>query len=253
MSAQLLSNNSYSTMVANVAAAICVGKEDNALDQLQTSKVYPDADYNTVNLSAAIASGHYSILEHIYFTFLIENISRSCSHQLVRHRHFSYSQQSQRYCKLGTEAEWYIEPNSIFHHSLKEIGKIPEKDGDWYNFDKYSTLIGTDTLHNRYMRLMDDTVDLYNLMCDEGIPMEDARFVLPNACKTSLIVSMNARAFIEACTLRLCNKAQWEIKKLFEDMKECLRYENSIVFNLCKPNCQKSIGCQESKPCNREK
>ena len=86
-------------------------------------------------------------------------------------------------------------------------------------------------------------------MCSKGIPNEDARIVLPNACFTSIIVSMNARAFLEAATLRTCNRAQWEIRQMFQLMRDSIKDIYPNVWKKCFPNCTKKCGCLETKPC----
>ena len=95
--------------------------------------------------------------------------------------------------------------------------------------------------------------NLYNKMRELGIPNEDARMILPNACFTSIIVSMNARAFIEASTLRICNKAQWEIKQVFKDMRECIKEVYPTIYELAVPNCYKKHGCLEAVMCKTPK
>lgn len=197
---------------AHLAAAICVGKESEIL------KNY-GIDYNGLN--TAIASGHYSVLEHLPITWYIADVSRALTHQLVRHRIASYSQQSQRYNKIDTNAIWYIIPNSI-----KDIPDALES----------------------YNKIMSDIAYTYHLMLEKGIPKEDARFVLPNACKSKILVSMNARAFIEAARLRLCNKAQWEIHTMFQLMRNAIKEKYPKIYELAVPNC-KTIGCREVQPC----
>ncbi len=202
-------NDSYTQpeQIPTIAAAICVGKEDSP-----TRK----------GMMTAINSGHHSILEHTAFTFLIKDISRACSHQLVRHRLASYSQQSQRYAKINTDEDWYIEPESIVTYSRD--------------------------ITDKYRNLMDDIAEFYQEMVLKGIPNEDARMVLPNACFTSIIVTMNARSLIEAMQKRLCNKAQWEIKELFEKMKELIKEHYPFIYELCSPPCIKGK-CSEVKSC----
>lgn len=132
--------------------------------------------------------GHHSVFEHIYFTFKVEGISRACSHQLVRHRHCSFTQRSQRYCPEDGFA--YVMPQSV-------------EDAD--AVEKYAEFI--DTVAAQYRELV-----------ALGVPKEDARMVLPNACATSLYVSFNLREMIHMCNERLCNKAQWEIREMMEKM-----------------------------------
>ena len=129
-------------------------------------------------------NGHHSVFEHIYFTFKIEGISRACSHQLVRHRHCSFTQRSQRYC--SEDGFEYITPTSV--NSL------------YFTAD------------------MESIRFWYEGFQEEGVPNEDARYILPNACTTSLYLSCNLRELIHICNERLCSRAQWEIRDLVKQM-----------------------------------
>lgn len=147
------------------------------------------------------ANGHHSVFEHIYFTFKIEGISRACSHQLVRHRHCSFTQRSQRYCdEDGFE---YIAPDTM---PSKPMAADMSTLQDWYK---------------GYQRL--------------GVPNEDARYILPNACATSLYLSCNLRELIHMANERLCTRAQWEIRELVREM--CQRVEPQLHFMLV-PKCK---------------
>ena len=149
-------------------------------------------------------SGHLSVMEHIYFTFKIEGISRACSHQLVRHRHCSFTQRSQRYCdESGFE---YVTPPSLI-------------DNAFYNND---------------IRDIAREYEFYQ----EIISNEDARYILPNACCTDLYLSCNLRELIHLCNERLCSKAQWEIRELVEKMIELVDPE--LKFMLV-PKCKSGI------------
>ena len=207
-----LLHSAQNEKIAEVSAAICVDKLDNPSDK---------------GFKKAVESGHYSILEHLPLTFLVEDISRACSHQIVRHRIASYSQMSQRYAKVNTNEEWYVEPKSIMESDLD------------FAFE--------------YQEFMEHTASFYQKLCVNGIPNEDARMVLPNACFTSIIMSMNARAFVEASTLRTCNKAQWEIKQVFKDMRECIKEIYPTIYKLAVPNCYKKHGCLEAVMCKTPK
>jgi thymidylate synthase (FAD) len=92
---------------------------------------------------------------------------------------------------------------------------------------------------------------IYEDMIKDGIPKEDARMVLPNACFTSIVISMNARSFLEASTLRRCKRAQWEIREMFDKMRECIKTIYPTVYKLAVPNCEKN-GCIEKKPCKKD-
>lgn len=133
-------------------------------------------------------NGHHSVFEHIYFTFKIEGISRACSHQLVRHRHCSFTQRSQRYC--SEDGFQVVYP--------KSVQNVDEKGG--------------------YFDLMDNIEAHYKELQALGVPNEDVRYILPNACGTSLYLSCNLREFIHIANERLCTRAQWEIRDLVKQM-----------------------------------
>ena len=151
-------------------------------------------------------NGHLSVMEHIYFTFKIEGISRACSHQLVRHRHCSFTQRSQRYC----------------NEDEIKIVVPPSMDKDMYSFSIYWDAI-------------DKAYTGYESSVSIGSPKEDARYVLPNACCTDLYLSCNLRELIHICNERLCSKAQWEIRELVEKMVELVDPE--LKFMLV-PKCK---------------
>ena len=158
--------------------------------------------------------GHHSVFEHIYFTFKIEGISRACSHQLVRHRHCSFTQRSQRYCdEDGFE---YVTPKSINQYD--------------FNWD------------------MTAAKAAYGFHQREGVPNEDARYILPNACATSLYLSCNLRELIHMANERLCVRAQWEIRDLVREM--CKLVAPQLQFMLV-PKCKSGrIIC--NTPCGGE-
>ena len=153
-------------------------------------------------------SGHHSVFEHIYFTFKIEGISRACSHQLVRHRHCSFTQRSQRYCSEdGFEV---VKPKSFDEIVSLEFA-------DWY---------GTFT---------ESIQTLYGELQKNDVPNEDARYILPNACATSLYLSCNLRELIHMANERLCTRAQWEIRDLVREM--CDLVDPQLQFMLV-PKCK---------------
>ena len=162
-------------------------------------------------------NAHDSVFEHIYFTFKIEGISRACSHQLVRHRHCSFTQRSQRYC--SEDGFQVIKPNTI--------KTIDVKGG--------------------YERLMDYIQENYEELQFHA-PNEDARYILPNACATSLYMSCNLRELIHIANERLCTRAQWEIRNLVREM--CKLVDPQLQFMLV-PKCQSGrIIC--NTPCGGE-
>lgn len=164
-------------------------------------------------------NGHLSVMEHIYFTFKIEGISRACSHQLVRHRHCSFTQRSQRYCDENGFS--FVTPPSV----EDEMGVM----------FAYGTNIRS--------------VENWYRIWSSRIPKEDARYVLPNACATSLYLSCNLRELIHIANERLCSRAQWEIRELVKNMVSLVDPE--LQFMLV-PKCKSGrIIC--NSPCNKTK
>lgn len=161
-------------------------------------------------------NGHHSVFEHIYFTFRIDGISRACSHQLVRHRMCSFTQRSQRYC--SEDGFEYVKPDSV------------KSDG----YDLTMEVLRID----------------YEDLSDDGVPNEDARYILPNACATSLYMSLNLRELIHLCNERLCRRAQWEIRELVtqmvalvdDDLKTMLVPKCQSGWLICNSPCKKVGG-----------
>ena len=184
----------------------------------------------TALVDAVINMGHHSVLEHVNLTFGLEGMSRACSHQLVRHRIASYSQQSQRYVKLnkGNTID-YVLPESI------------DKD----------SLIAED-----FHACMTQATDFYKFLIEQGIPSEDARFVLPNACCTNITMTVNARELIEMCKVRLCATAQWEIRDMFGLMRSLVKSNRhlSFLYPYLNPKCDWIKFCPEGdRSCGRHK
>jgi thymidylate synthase (FAD) len=140
-------------------------------------------------LRARIREGHESIIEHASVTFEIGGISRACTHQLVRHRIASYSQESQRYVDMS-EPEFVVPPS---------VASSSEAQAVWDRF-------------------MDQVAETYDHLRELGVRKEDARFVLPNAAATRIIVTMNFRALRHFFSVRCEKGAQWEIRKLAQEM-----------------------------------
>lgn len=140
-------------------------------------------------MMACYRSGHHAVLEFVNFTFHVEGISRACLAQLSRHRHISLAVRSQRYC----------EEDDFTYDTPAQIAKRPD-------------------IKVTYDLAMEYLASLYKGMVDEGIAKEDARMVLPNACHTKLEICMNLRELIHLANLRLCNRAQKEIRTLVRAM-----------------------------------
>ncbi len=179
-----------------------------------------------------IKSGHTSVTEFCDFTFHIEGISRALSHQLVRHRLASYAQRSQRYCSENGF-------NYVVPHSIKQ----------------------GETAYDIYHNVMRDLAFKYKLLQELGIPNEDARMILPNACETQIEVKMNLRALMNFMNERLCTCAQWEIRELALAMKRAIVEKYPELEPYLVPKCEKygkEFGfCMETKQrreqlkCNR--
>lgn len=148
-----------------------------------------------------IERGHDSVLEHGVVTFHIDGVSRSLSHQLVRHRIASYTQKSQRYCR---EDQFdYVTPPGFFHGTTECI---------------------------IYEQAMNHAQEAYNDLIKQGVRPEDARMVLPNACCTEITVTMNFRSLRNFFKLRLDKHAQWEIRELAKQMLALVMLECPTVF-----------------------
>lgn len=155
------------------------------------------------------SNGHHSVFEHIYFTFKIEGISRACSHQLVRHRHCSFTQRSQRYCS----------------EDGFEVVLPPTIDDEEVNGNKFC----------EYNDVMVEIRQSYAFLNRYGVPNEDARYILPNACATELYLSCNLRELIHIANERLCTKAQWEIRDL---VKEMVKLVDPQLHFMLVPKCK---------------
>lgn len=196
--------------VIATAARLCYSKSD--IDEL-TQKM-TDEKCETL-MKKLMELGHESPMEHASFTFGIEGISRTCSHQLVRHRIASYSQQSQRY----VESKNF---NYIIPPSIKKDEKSKEK----------------------YEKMMDQLGEVYEELRNIA-PKEDARFILPNAAETKIIVTMNARSLKNFFHHRVCNRAQWEIKAMAKEMLKLCKQKAPILFENMGAPCITEKICPE--------
>jgi thymidylate synthase (FAD) len=167
-----------------------------------------------------IESGHGSTIEHIVFTFAISGVTRTLSHQLVRHRAgLAFDQQSQRY--VDYKAPSYMVPGSV------EDAEAP--------------------LRDRFIAQLDDSLGIYEEMLAAGIPGEDARFVMPNATRTNLVMTTNLRALIHMAGLRLCTMAQWEIRRLFQLIRHEVFTVSPFLGSFLAPKCVPLGYCDEDR------
>jgi len=204
MNVRLISYPQNAKEIIMLAAAICTGQNPTPEGML-----------------VAIESGHHSILEHVSFSFIVENVSRALLAQLTRHRIASYSVESQRYVNMRDMP--VVIPLSI---------------------------VQDEEMLEEFTDIMSRIKSFYHKAVKRGIPKEDARFATPAAACTRLLFTMNVRELLHFLSLRECNKAQWEIRQLAE-----------IVLAICKPHlpdvfitagapCRRGV-CPEKRPCKQ--
>ncbi len=161
-------------------------------------------------------AGHLSTFEHTMFTFGVSGVSRALTHQLVRHRHMSYEQKSQRYIKVKGQFDFVTPPSIAARPAIKA----------------------------KYDALMEQIAAFYQEALAAGTPPEDARFALPNATETQIVVTANARALLDFFTLRTCNNAQWEIRELAFAMLRLVKRAAPSLFVRAGATCVRGY-CNE--------
>ena len=182
--------------------------------------------------------GHHSPLEHVSFTFAVEGVSRALTHQLVRHRIASYSQQSQRYVNLDKTFDYIMPPSieknevttTVFENAMKDIKRY------------YDYLV--DSLEESYIS------NGMNKREANKKAIEDARYVLPNACETKIVFTMNVRTLLHFFEKRCCSRAQWEITNLANEMLRQCKEISPILFSSAGPTCKKGYCTEGKMSCN---
>ena len=182
--------------------------------------------------------GHHSPLEHVSFTFAVEGVSRALTHQLVRHRIASYSQQSQRYVNLDKTFDYIMPPDieknevttTVFENAMKDIKRY------------YDYLV--DSLEESYIS------NGMNKREANKKAIEDARYVLPNACETKIVFTMNARTLLHFFEKRCCSRAQWEIRNLANEMLRQCKEISPILFSSAGATCKKGYCTEGKMSCN---
>lgn len=169
-------------------------------------------------LSTIMKSGHFSTLEHVSYTFAVDGVSRALTHQLVRHRLASFNQQSQRYVKFTKGVET-VKPHTA--EDDEEASKV---------FDE----------------TIEAVIEGYQKLLEMGIPAEDARYLLPNAAETKIVITMNIRELLHFFSLRCCNRAQWEIRELAHKMLELVKPTAPYIFMDAGAPCVRG-NCPEGK------
>ncbi len=243
MKVTLLTHTPEPEKTIAAAAKLCYASSDidTLLDGLTEEK--------TVNFLNMLSNlGHLSPIEHISFTFGIEGVSRALLAQITRHRIASFSVQSQR----------YVEEKDYQFVTPPEIAQVPEA---LEEFNKQM-----DSAISSYNKLADILKDKhYKTFIKEGLDekeavkkaqkkaIEDARFVLPNACDTKMILTMNARSLLNFFSLRCCSRAQWEIKALADEMLRLCYNVAPTIFKNAGPGCVRGKCAEGSMTCGRIK
>jgi len=206
------------TLLAHTPDAdrICAAAGNSCYSERPSADIVEDIDSDKT-LSRIVGMGHHSVIEHAVFTFCVEGVSRALTHQLVRHRVASFSQQSQRYVSMDHAS--FVTPHTV------------EENEDALNlFDS----------------VMDDIWDAYKKLEEMGIPAEDARYLLPNGCTTNITITMNARELLHFFSLRCCNRAQWEIREMADQMLMICKETSPVIFKNAGPPCVRGP-CPEGK------
>lgn len=232
----LLCHSPHPEKTIAAAAKLCYSSQgvDGLLDGLTPEKT--DSFLNML-----MQLGHESPIEHVTFTFAIEGVSRSFLAQITRHRLASYSVQSQRYVRLSpfefvTPPEIENEPEALKYYN-------EAMDAALKSYEKISEILK----EKHTKSLMDNGMDQKTAASKaEKMAIEDARFVLPNACETKMIVTMNARSLYNFFRLRSCNRAQWEIRAVSDEMCRLVKEVAPTLFVNAGPPCV-SGPCPEGK------
>ncbi len=191
---------------------VCAAAAFTSWKKKTTAELFEDLDKKEALefLKMVMGFGHMSVTEHATFTFSISDVSRALTHQLVRHRMASYTQQSQRYVKFNEDEIKYVTPHTVEENEeAKEI----------------------------YTMAMATAANSYQKLIKQGIPPEDARFVLPNAATTNIVVTMNARELMHFISLRSCERTQWELREVSIEMLKLLKKAAPVMFEDGGPGC----------------
>ncbi|MEI7813845.1 MAG: FAD-dependent thymidylate synthase [Coriobacteriia bacterium] len=213
MDVRLLSHTPEPERAIAAAARLCYAPV-GAAELLETM----DADAVRKVLKIIITSGHTSALEHASYSFAVDGVSRALTHQLVRHRLASYNQQSQRYVAYTDDPAFIMPP---------AVAADPEASSAFLESCAASFLA-------------------YRALIDSGVAPEDARYLLPSAMETKIVVTMNTRELLHFLELRCCKRAQWEIRELALTMLELVRPTAPYIFLDAGASCRRGP-CREKK------
>lgn len=221
---ELIAHTPIPEEVCALGAKLCYAKADVSALREKVS-----AQDQSAFLERIMQSGHLSVLEHASFTFAVEGVSRVLLAQLTRHRIASFSVQSQRYVSLAENFSYIVPP------AIKALGEEAER--------RYADQMSQ--MHAWYVQWQQD------LGAKGESSNEDARFVLPNACETRLIVTMNTRELMHFFELRCCQRAQWEIRALAEEMLRLCKQASPVLFEKAGPGCVRGACPEGAKSCGK--
>ncbi|MCD6436075.1 MAG: FAD-dependent thymidylate synthase [Clostridiales bacterium] len=227
MKVELIAHTMNPEVIVAAAAKLCYSK-------VNASEIMDNLDKDTVNkfIKQLMDLGHESPIEHVSFTFAIDGVSRVLTHQLVRHRIASYSQQSQRYVKLD-QFNYIIPPAIESDDEAKEMFiKAMKQDQEYY--DRLTEILTKKAL-KEYLKMGYSGKKALKLAEKKAI--EDARYVFPNATETKIVVTMNARSLKNFFLQRTCERAQWEIREMATEMLRVVKEVAPILFKDAGPGC----------------
>ncbi len=202
--------------------------------QLGADEIMDDLSEENISkfLNMLMDLGHQSPIEHCSFSFAVEGVSRTLTHQLVRHRIASYSQRSQRYV---TEGQFqYIIPPAINDNEKARKLYIETMENDQKAYDEIANILKSQYIED-YIK--EGISEKKANSAAEKRAIEDARYVLPNACETKIMITMNARTLIHFFNVRCCTRAQWEIREMAELMLQEVRIAAPSIFKNAGPSC----------------
>jgi len=237
LNVELIAHTPEPEKLAATAAKLCYSSSDisSLRDGLTEDKIGSFIDM-------LVSIGHESIMEHVSFTFGIEGISRACSHQLVRHRIASYSQKSQR----------YVNENDFDFVTPPAISEIPEAKAEYDRViaeitGSYSKIADMLTEKHKAGFIAEGLDEKTAASKARKLANEDARFLLPNACETKIVVTMNVRSLFNFFRHRCCNRAQWEIRAVANEMLRLCLQVAPHLFAKAGPSCVAEGKCPEGK------
>ncbi len=244
MNVKLLAYTENPERVVALAAKLCYSNTDV---ETLGNNITEQSSKDFVKLLFEL--GHESPVEHVNFTFAVEGVSRALLAQLTRHRIASYSVQSQRYVKLDNFK--YIVPPEIESDDKAKEMFISAMES---SLESYNRL--TEVLLQKYIKQSGKTMeqlDKKQLSAFEKKAIEDARFVLPNACETKIVFTMNARSLYNFFKHRLCYRAQWEIRQMSLEMLKLVFEKAPELFSGCGPSCLNGACSEGRMSCKNQK